>query len=411
MGCPGLRWQPHHTVWGVLGLGAVANTMFRRGLGPVLVPLREGFGLSYSEAGLVAFVPAVCYCLVLAPSGHLGDRLGRARVLLGGSLLWGVALALVVVSPSFVVVLVLLALAGIGGGTLFGNDRPLIAIHTPPERQGVGQSISFAAGGVGTWAGILGAGLVSETFGWRHAFLLFALPVFLFSWALHRWIAPLREPGVRGAASPGVAPPAGWRALATPRLLAMYGSGVSVTFITWFLSTWGPALFLDAGIAGLRRASVLASLFGLGMIAGLPVIGVLGDRLRAPRARACLLAWVLGLSAALVVSLGVVVAQGRSPAGLLGLAMAVMALASGGWPLMSVLLSEEAPPERLGLTFGLANALWQGGALGAPVVGGWLRDTTASFAGGCYVAAALLGAMTLAVLLAYPATPAKERVP
>lgn len=399
---PRRRWQPHHTVWAVLGLGAVANTMFRRGLGPVLVPLRESFGLSYSQAGLVAFVPALTYALVLAPSGHLGDRLGHARVLLGGSLLWGTALALAVTSPSFAALLVLLALAGIGGGTLFGNDRPLIAVHTPPERQGIGQSISFAAGGVGTWAGVLGAGLVAEAFGWRQAFVLFAIPVFAFAWVLNRWIRPLPD-AVGPAPAPGTAAGAGWRALVAPRLLAMYGSGLSITFITWFLTTWGPALFLDAGIGGLRSASALASLFGLGMIAGLPITGILGDRLRRPRPRACLLAGLLGMSAALVVSLGVSIGRARSPAGVLALAMAVVALASGGWPLVTVFLSAEAPSDRLGLTFGLANALWQTGALSAPIVGGWLRDTTASFAGGCYVAAALLGAMALAVLLAYPA--------
>lgn len=404
------HWQPHHTVWGVLGIGAVANTMFRRGLGPVLVPLRESFGLSYSQAGLVAFVPAVAYALVLAPSGHLGDRLGRARVLLGGSLLWGTALALAAASPSFVGLLVLLALAGMGGGTLFGNERPLIAVHTPPERQGIGQSISFAAGGLGTWAGVLGAGLVAEAFGWRHAFALFALPVFAFAWALHRWIRPLPDPSGRPRPA-GRAAGGGWRALAAPRLLAMYGSGLSITFLTWFLTTWGPALFLDAGVTGLRSASALASLFGLGMIAGLPVVGALGDRLPRPRERACLLAALLGVSAALVVSLGVRIGQAGSPGGLLALATAVIALASGGWPLVSVFLAAEAPPERLGLTFGLANAVWQTGALGAPVVGGWLRDTTASFAGGCYVAAALLAAMALAVLLAYPARPSKEAAP
>lgn len=405
---PAMRWQQHHTVWAVLGLGSVANTVFRRGLGPVLLPLRDAFGLSYSEVGLVAFVPTLSYALVQAPSGHLGDRLGRGRVLLAGSLLWGAATALAAAAPSFAGLLVLLALAGIGEGTLFGNDRPLVAIHTPPERQGIGQAISFGAGGVGTWIGVLAAGVVAEAAGWRYVFLVFAAPVFLFAWAVRRWICPLPEPVAPGGAAGTRPRSVAWRAMATPRLLTMYGSGAAITFTTWFLGTWGPALFLDAGVSGLRDASALASLFGLAMIAGLPATALLGDRLTLPRDRARLLAALLALAGGLVTGLGWSISYEPEPAALLGLAMAVVAIASGCWPLLSVFLSAEAPPARLGLTYGLANGLWQGGALAAPLIGGWLRDTTASFAGGCYLAAALLGATAASVLMAYRRTAGKE---
>ncbi len=403
-----MHWRPHHTVWAVLGLGSVANLMFRRGLGPVLIPLREAFGLSYSEASLVAFVPGVCYALVQLPAGHLGDRFGRGRVLFAGSLLWGGMLALSAAAPSFAGLLVLLGLAGVGQGALIGNDRPLVAVHTPPERQGTGQALTMAAGGMGMLLGTLGAGVAAEVLGWRSAFSLFAAPVFLFAWAVRRWICPLPERTGSGDRRSAVPPGPRWRRLAAPRLAALYAAGAAVSFTTWFLSTWGPALLMDAGLPDLRAASAFASLFGLAFVAGLPTAGLLSDRFASSRGRARLLAALLATTSALAVVLGLGLGSGASPITLLGLAIAVLAVSSGCFSPLMVLLSAEAPPGHLGLTYGLANTLWQGGAIASPVIGGWLRDATASFAGTCYLAAVLLGASAAAAFAAYRGTAKEE---
>jgi MFS family permease len=396
-----MRWQRHHTLWTVLALGGVANTMFRRGLGSILVPLRGEFGLTYSQVSLVAFVPIVTYALVQVPAGHLGDRYGRGQVLLGGSLLGAGALALAGAAPSFASLVALLALVGLGEGTLFGNDRPLIAVHSPAEQQGTGQALTMASAGMGTLIGVLGAGLIAERFGWRSSFLLFATPAVAFAWAVRRWIFPLPTRAAVTAGSlvgPGLA---GWRGVAAPRLLTLYAAGLGLSFINWFLGTWGPALFLDAGVPGVSRASAFASAFGLALLGALPVSGVLIDRLSGIRSRAWLLAGFMGAAVCLVVGLGLGMGAALRPVVLLGIAIGVMAFAASGWPPLYVLLSAEAAPQRLGLTYGLANTVWQGGAMSAPVIGGWLRDTTGSFAGGCYLSAELVGAAAVGVLLAY----------
>lgn len=400
-----MRWQRHHTLWTVLGLGGMANTMFRRGLGPVLVPLRAEFALSYSQVSVVAFFPVLTYALMQVPAGHLGDRYGRGRVLLAGSLLAGSVLALAGAMPSFGGLVALLGLAGFGEGTLFGNDRPLVAVHTPPDRQATGQALTMASGGIGTLLGVLGAGLVAETFGWRYAFLLFAAPAFLFGWAVRRWIFPLPD---RTQASPTGANPSGrvvWRTLATPRLLVVYAAGTALSFTNWFLNTWGPALFMDAGVAGVGHAAAYASSFSLPMLVGLPISGALVDRLSGTRSQAWFLAGLLAGASCLTVALGLGIRLQGRPVVLLAIAIGVVAFAFGGWPSLYVFLSAEALPHRLGLTYGLANTVWQAGAVSAPLIGGWLRDTTASFAVTCYLAAVLLGISAAAVLIVYRTEP------
>lgn len=58
---------------------------------------------------------------------------------------------------------------------------------------------------------------------------------------------------------------------------------------------------------------------------------------------------------------------------------------------------QPATPHDLGLAFGLTNALAQLGAMSAPLIGGWLRDRTASFAAACYISAAVLGVAAVVV--------------
>ncbi len=393
-------WRPHHTLWAVLSLGVIANTMFRRGLGPVLTPLRAEFGLSYAEVSLVAFVPVLSYSLMQFPAGWLGDRLGSARVLIAGCLLWGTTIGLAGTAGSFAALLAWLALAGFGEGTLFGNDRSLIATHSPPGRQATGQALTLAGGGVGTLLGVMGAGGIAEAFDWRGAFLFFAAPVFLYAAAVRRWVSPLPRAPVPARVVAGLAP-SGWRAFATPRLVAMYAAGAATAFTTWFLGTWGPDLFLDAGAGGTGRAATFASLFGLAILAGLPVAGLVSDRLLDARARAGFIALLLVAAAALCLLLGAAIRWHAGLAPLVVLTMAVAGLTWGAWSPLMVNVSAEAPSAHLALTYGLTNALSQSGALAAPVVGGWLRDTTASFASASVAAAAVLGLAAAGVWLVY----------
>jgi MFS family permease len=398
-----VTWRPHHTLWAVLALGVAANQVFRRGLGPVLPPLREEFALSYAEAGLVVFVPLVTYTVMQLPAGYLGDRVGRARVLIGGCLVWGLAVAVAGTAAGFPGLLALLAVAGLGEGVLFGNDRPLIATHSPPGRQATGQAVTLAAGGLGTIVGVVGAGLAVESLGWRAAFLFFAGPVLVYAAAVWWWVSPLpAPPGAAGApgALAGAGSP-GWRGLFSPSLLAMYAAGAGIAFTTWFLSTWGPDVFLDAGARGPAQASVLASLFGVAILAGLPVAGLASDRLHDAAARARLVVWLLGAAGAVCLLLGAAIAGRAGIPVLVALTMAVAVLTWGAWSPLMVNVAAEAPPARLGLAYGLTNALCQCGSLAAPVAGGWVRDLTASFAGGAYLAGGVLWVAAAGVLAVY----------
>ena len=48
-----MRWQYYHTVWVTMVFGRVVNYMVRSSFSPVFIPIREEFGLTCAEAGLI----------------------------------------------------------------------------------------------------------------------------------------------------------------------------------------------------------------------------------------------------------------------------------------------------------------------------------------------------------------------
>ena len=107
--------------WLVLAAGTAAQTSFSAvtiGL-PVLAPaLRDAFGLSLLQVGLVLDSVWIGTMLTLLPWGLLADRVGERRVLTVGLVGCAAALAGASQVNSFSVLLVLLGLAGASGASV-----------------------------------------------------------------------------------------------------------------------------------------------------------------------------------------------------------------------------------------------------------------------------------------------------
>src|SRR3972149_2527164 len=66
----------------------------------------------------------------------------------------------------------------------FSDGRPVIAAYTPRETMGVGQGVSFTGLGIGLALGVLLAGVIAQTLGWRWVFYLYSIPPMIAALAL-----------------------------------------------------------------------------------------------------------------------------------------------------------------------------------------------------------------------------------
>jgi MFS family permease len=362
------------------------------------------FGLSHAEGGLLFSVFFYGYVAMQVPAGLLGDRFGRKRVLVLGILLVAVAALVTGLSGTLMVLALARLLTGLAQGMYFTNDRPIIAAATPPDRLAFGQGASFSGLGVGTALGMLMGGALGELMPWRHVFLVLAtLP--LVSATLIGGFVP--DPARSGREAPradvfgdDVA------AVFRQRDLWLLGvAGMSPIWTQWLVGTWGPALFAEVGVRELGRSAVYASVLGLAAPPGLVVVGALSDRLLRRRGtpRRTVVAGGIAATAILVASMGWIV-QARGPAWLLALVLFATSFCFWGtWAPAYALTAELAPRRAMGVAFGVLNTVAFSSSLVAPVVTGWIKDWSGSFAGGCYLAALVgVGAVPVALLVSSP---------
>src|SRR5512136_2184826 len=162
--------------------------MVRASLSPLLIPILQEFKLTYAEAGILATAFFYAYTFMQLPAGHLGDRLGRKVVLVLCTSWWGLMSLLTGLASSFASLFLFRFLTGVGEGAYFSNDRPIISAYTPEGKRSFGQGISFAGLGTGMFIGISLAGWISDLWGWRTVFLLYAFPSWLASFLIYRMV-------------------------------------------------------------------------------------------------------------------------------------------------------------------------------------------------------------------------------
>ena len=431
-------WQYYHMVWAVLVFAWITNYLVRIGLSPVLVPIMREFHLTYTQAGLLATAFFYAYTFMQLPSGALGDWIGKKIILVLAPIWWGLMSLCTALAPTFSLLFLARFLTGVGQGTYFGNDRPVIAAYTPPEKMGFGQGVSFTGLGLGMAIGISLAGLIADWWGWRMVFGLFAIPSLIAGLVVWRNIQepPRKEP----ITLPGwmwfllfpfplvlllglgadwsvlrwlalVFPAAFllcllWRqpALRRSDLWFIYLGGIAPIYCLWVVGIWSPAMFMEIGVQELGRSSLLSSLLGLSAIPGLLLMGSASDRLaRHGKGRKGLAALILLAMAVAMLGMGAAVAARAHPLILAALVFAAGFCIWGVWGPVFALLVELTPARIRGTSFGLNNTMNFIGSLLAPIATGYIKDVSGSFAWGCYLAAAIGIAGALVLCLVHPA--------
>jgi MFS family permease len=364
----------------ILAVIVLAQTVANIGpLGiPAIAPLvRADLGLTLTQAG--SFLPAY-YIGPIALSlfaGVLADRWGTAKTLVLGQVI--IALGLVAVSgaSSYAVLISLMAVAGVGYGTLNPASTTAAMSWFPPRQRATVVGVKQVGLPFG---GMLGAAILPAlalAFGWRLAIIASAVAIAAcagLSAAVYRdppgEPLPARKPGERGAIALVLSNRDLW-------LVAMSTLVFAAMQTVWMAFL---VLYLQAvvGLNLLAASRYLAFAQGGGAL-GRIVFGVLSDRVFGGRRRLPLA--IAGCGSALCTVALAWTGPGTSAAWLGPLAV-VFGFVGIGWNgVQHTLMAELAGPRTAGTAVGLGLAIASLGVLIGPPTFGWCVTAAGGFRG------------------------------
>lgn len=261
------------------------NFFDRQLLGGVGEGIRREWGLSDTALGLLGTVFTLLYAVVGLPLGRLSDRKERRAILAAGVFAWSLLTAMSGMARSFGQLIVARLGVGVGEATCSPASTSLLGDFFKSNQRARAVAIWMLGLPIGLGLANGAGGWILQTWGWRNAFYVAAIPGI----ACAGLALLMREParGMAETHAVGSRRRAGnpyWLVLGTPTMLWVIASGALHNFnmyalgafVSPFLVRYHRMNFLDAGW-------VAACVYGFSGIIGLTVGGVLADRLHARR--------------------------------------------------------------------------------------------------------------------------------
>ena len=147
-----------------------AYYLCRFNLAPVLPLLIVQFGLSHSEAGVLTSMLFISYALILLPAGVLGDMIGPRIVITLGAVISAAMNILFSQSTSFIPMVAIQFVNGLGQGMAWGPLTRLMANWYPREKMGFIMSLLSIPPSLGPTMAYILSGYIASVHSWRMAF-------------------------------------------------------------------------------------------------------------------------------------------------------------------------------------------------------------------------------------------------
>jgi MFS transporter, ACS family, D-galactonate transporter len=398
-----------HRRWAIaclLGFGVLVNYFDRVNLSVSKDALDAAFGISAVTFGYLSSAYNWTYAALQLPSGLLLDKFGVRRVGRLSTILWAVASFGAAISTGLGGFLAARLLLGIGEAPTFPANSKAIGYWFPKQERSLATAIFDSMAKLSSAIGVPLLGILLLHFGWRWSFAATGF-ISLFFFAL--FYAFYRNPSedarlsdaerqfiAKGGAQPEDRTKASKGApllylLAQRRVcgLALGFFGYNYTF--YLLLTWLPSYFLAAHHVDLLHSvayTIVPWLFAT--FTDLIVGGWLVDALiqrgwNAVRVRQTVLIGGTALGLGILGAAGAQTAAGA----LFWISISIGGLSAAspvGWSIPSLI----SPKESVGTVGGILNFSNQLAAVAAPIVTGYVVQTTHSYAWAFITATAIL---------------------
>ncbi len=371
---------------GLVTLATFINYVDRGTLATAAPLIKDELHLSNIQFGVVTSAFFWAYTPGQLLSSWLTERLNPYRALALGFTVWSAATALTGLANGFVALVLLRILLGLGESTAAPSGAKLVVDRVPASSFGIVSGIIGAGIAFGPSFGTLAGGQLMAHYGWRAMFAVFGVAALLWLWP---WLAFSRASAALPRETEPVAAPSYIAILSQRSLWGGVFGHLTANYALYFLLSWLPLyLVKQRGFSIVEMAevgSVVYAIYGVSSIGW----GWLADR------------WIVAGTSLNTVRKTVICT------GHFGLAFCLVGAALSGVPgsviflmvsglfcgmiassLAAITQTLAGPPAAAKWT-GLQNMLANIAGIVAPIVTGFVVDSTGSFNIAFFVAAAV----------------------
>jgi MFS family permease len=375
---PRLRWS----IIGLLCLGMMIAYFDRVNLSVALAAgdFKQFFRLSDADRGLLNSAFFWSYFLLQIPAGWVVDRFGVKRPYALGFLLWSLISAGTALATSVRQLLAIRLLLGLGEAVITPAGMRWIRFHCEEKQRGLAVGLYMAAAKIGPALGAPLATVLMTAYGWRSMFLILGLGCLV--WLLPWWKLVKDDDRALEAAQTKKAPQAAVplsRVMASPVIWGTIIGTFCYMYFVYFCMTWMPAYFVERRNLSLNEMGVYTMFSFLGMAAVATLGGWAADRLIARGGNPVRVRKVFIIAGFLIASTELIGAISDSPT--VALFFAIFSLSGLGlttanyWALTQTLI----PGAAVGRIIGVQNCAANLPGIVAPLLTGWLKQSTGSY--------------------------------
>jgi ACS family D-galactonate transporter-like MFS transporter len=404
--------------WGIavlLGLGVIINYFDRTNIAVAGVSLSKEYHLSSVQFGFIASAYLWTYALIQIPVGALLDRIGVKWMTRVGTILWSLATFMTAIVSGYGLIILSRLILGIAEAPVFPAASKATGYWFPMKERGLATSAFDAAAKISNVIGVPLVALIVTLYGWRGAF--WATGILSTLYGVLFWIT-YRDPSQSkrisqeertyieegGAQVDNVAPANTLASLGyllrQPKIWGMALGFAAYGYTFYLFLTWLPSYIQEQlHVSILSSAGLVAIIWGVATITDIAIGGWLVDYLikrgndpTRVRKTIFIIGMLMGITiigAAFTTSIPLIVMWLSISLG--GLAFA----APVGWSIPALI----APRGTVGVVGAIMNFFNNVAGIIAPLVAGFVLDTTKSFVLNFIIAAVILVLGILCYLL------------
>jgi len=340
---------------------------------------RNYFGFSDSQRGLMNSAFFWSYALLQIPAGWLVDRMGVKYPYALSFVFWSVVAAATGFAQSLSQLFTLRLLLGAGEAVVAPASLRWIRMNVDESQRGLAMGIYMAGTKIGPAIGFPIAAALIAYYGWRSMFLLSAIVsmVWLIPWLLLVPQDDARQPA--GRPSSKQTETAFWTIMKSPVIWAIIFGTFSYSCYLYFCLTWLPAYFKEHRNLPLQLMGLYTMFSFSGMAVTTIASGWAADRLIARGADAVMIRKRFTVAGMTLAATEVFGATANSAE--VALFFAVFSLAGLGVATANywALTQSVVPSAAIGRIGGVQNTASNLAGVAAPILTGWLIQTTGSY--------------------------------